>query len=379
MGRICIFVNDMGEVLPCVGTDVVVGGGWKAYSASAASQHRLRFKSAGLYFFGNFALCIYFLSCFYLPLLLSLSSSQFSFLTSHHQTTFKHQSIEWQETMAALTTKPTSIENLTIHTNAFLNTTTIYLSTLSAPIEPLEELLAVSGLTNSLLQALQFTIRRFNLFFHPTNSFLNPLTQDILSNIEQLHTIVNDARSSRVWESSGVNGGGRVSWSAVCGSEENARRLRSRFFVEKYRVRVLIDAVSWFALRNIQLRSQEQEIEYQEVGKRLGTVAERLVGVWRDYTPRLKALDASQRGSGCGGERVRMDLSEMQRQRVLQLQMMNQVSVSRQSNAPPRYEAMPSSSTQSSRHFQNQTPVHAVDEKRVLNQTNTNSCGSCSR
>jgi hypothetical protein len=343
------------------------------YSASAALQHRLRSSQLGLYFFRTLGLCIYFL-LFDLPLLLSLSSSQFLSLPSVF-----FISIEWKAKMAALTTKPTSIEDLAIYTNAFLNNTTIYLSTLSAPIEPLEELLAVSGLTNSLLQALQSTIQRFDLSFHPTSSFINPLTQDILSNLDQLRTIVQDARSSRVWESNaGVHGAGRVSWCTVCGNEENAKRLRSRFFVEKYRVRVLIDAVSWFALRNIQHRSQEQEIEYQEVGKRLGTVAERLVGVWRDYTPRLKALEASQRSTGCGGVRegVRVDLSEMQRQRVLQLQMMNQAPVLRQNNAPPRYEAMPSSSAPG-RHCQTQIPAHVVDEKRVPNQAN--SCGSCSR
>lgn len=111
--------------------------------------------------------------------------------------------------------------------------------------------------------------------------------------------------------------------------------------------------------------------EFGDICTRLGTVAERLVGVWRDYSPRLKALEGNSNGAGEGvmgvlGARGRMDKREVERQmgvqRELQLMMMRgmipcqQQQQQQQVVAPPRYESVPVQS-------------QIVDEKQTLRQT----------
>lgn len=258
-------------------------------------------------------------------------------------------------TMATLSTTSTSIDELSLLTNSTLDVTTSFASTLPCTIEPLEELLGTAGITNSLLQALQSTSQRFGIVFHASYSFLNPLVQDNVFALQQLDSIVLHARELGVWEGIDILGReagerGRETWCVVCGGEDNARKLRSRFFVEKYRVRVLIDAVTWFGLRRINQRSVEQERELQGLEARLGVVAERLCGVWRDYVPRLNVL----RQSGEEGSQV---------QREIEVQMGKR---GQSSAAPPRYEDMAASSS-----------AHTMDEKRVPKHTNR--CVSCSR
>lgn len=82
----------------------------------------------------------------------------------------------------------------------------------------------------------------------------------------------------------------RNAWAYVMGGEVKMAQFRSRLYVEKYRVRVLIDAVAWQGLKAIGPlgRTAEQERELEALRKMLPLVAERLLGVWRDYKPRIE-------------------------------------------------------------------------------------------
>jgi len=103
---------------------------------------------------------------------------------------------------------------------------------------------------------------------------------------------VNEARQLRVFEPNDV---GLVrlpknAWVLVMRGEQRAASLRSRLYVEKYRVRVLIEAVCWVGLNG---KAGWSELEVQELNVLRGMlplIAERLVGLQKDYVPRLKLL-----------------------------------------------------------------------------------------
>lgn len=83
-------------------------------------------------------------------------------------------------------------------------------------------------------------------------------------------------------------------------------------------MRVLIEAVTWYGLRSLHERNRVEENEFLKLRDRLGLVAERLVGVWRDYGPRLKALE--------NGENSFLEEEEREKQqrnieRAMQMQM----------------------------------------------------------
>jgi hypothetical protein len=63
-------------------------------------------------------------------------------------------------------TGPRGLQPNTIIATQMMSSTTIYLSTLSSPIEPLEELIATTAITSSLLSWLQCTIKRFEAGFN---------------------------------------------------------------------------------------------------------------------------------------------------------------------------------------------------------------------
>jgi hypothetical protein len=88
-------------------------------------------------------------------------------------------------------------------------------------------------------------------------------------------------------------------WCLVIKGEHRAAYLRSRLYVEKYRVRVLIDAVCWVGLHGKECLSEEEKGELKVLGDMLPLIAERWVGVLMDYVPRLKAP------MGWGGKGVR--------------------------------------------------------------------------
>ncbi|KUJ22808.1 uncharacterized protein LY89DRAFT_311033 [Mollisia scopiformis] len=279
---------------------------------------------------------------------------------------------------------------------------TSYLSTLPHPIEPLEELISVIAVTSNLLSALQTAIDRYpDLEFSPDLSFLNPLSHDIVYAISQLNGRVEDAKRSKIFQPNdvGLVRLPRNAWILINGTEAKAASLRSRLYVEKYRVRVLLDAVNWYGLRSLEIRDMDEEREFQNVRARLGLVAERLVGVWKDYTPRLKDLENAEQNPRVGNPFS--DLVEVERQRslqrALQLQMMNQQAQALQQMQPPRYEASMEQgqalraqkeveqATQQQQQQQQQmqpentTPASPTnnDEKQALKRTNSGiSCSS---
>ncbi|XMA14283.1 hypothetical protein WAI453_007074 [Rhynchosporium graminicola] len=172
---------------------------------------------------------------------------------------------------------------------------TKYLSTLPHPIEIVEELVAVSAVTSSLLLSLHTSLSRFpHLNLSSAKSFINPLCHDILFAFRLLSDRVQEAKRMRVFEPNdvGLVRLPRAAWVLVLGSEAKVAALRSRLFVEKYRVRVLIEAVVWEGLRQLgkEGRSRNEEDEWRSLKRMVPLVAERLVGVQRDYKPRLMRL-----------------------------------------------------------------------------------------
>jgi hypothetical protein len=170
---------------------------------------------------------------------------------------------------------------------------TKYLSTLPHPIEIIEELVAVCSVTSSLLHSLDSTLNRFYpaTQLPPKASFIKPLCHDILLAFSQFAQKVCEAQRLRVFEPNdvGLVRVPRNAWAFVMGNEAKMGQFRSRLYVEKYRVRVLIDAVAWQGLRELGPlgRSSEQERELEMLRKMLPLVAERLMGVWKDFKPRI--------------------------------------------------------------------------------------------
>lgn len=178
--------------------------------------------------------------------------------------------------------------------------TTKYMSTLPQQIEVVEELVSVAAVTASLLISLDAAICRFpSLCLSSTNSFIAPLCTDISRAFSELEMKVEDAKTMKVFEKNevGLVRTPRFAWFAICGGEREAGRLRSRLYVEKYRVRVLVDAVTWEGfrqLRQVAALPPKMESEYEVLRNMLPLLAERLVGVQKDYTPRLKGETAPE-------------------------------------------------------------------------------------
>lgn len=169
---------------------------------------------------------------------------------------------------------------------------TKYLSTLPHPIEIVEELVAVCAVTSTLLTSLHSTIQRFpHLALSRTHSFVAPLCYDALFAFKLLGSKVEEARRMRIFEPNdiGLVRLPRVAWALVMGTEAKVAALRSRLYVEKYRVRVLIEAVSWAGLESLGMRTGKQDDELKQLQKMLPLIAERLIGVQKDYVPRLRA------------------------------------------------------------------------------------------
>ncbi|KAK0126638.1 hypothetical protein ONS95_008223 [Cadophora gregata] len=170
---------------------------------------------------------------------------------------------------------------------------TKYLSTLPHPIEIVEELVAVCAVTSSLLTSLNSTLLRFpHLNLSLAKSFIAPLCHDILFAFKLLGDRVQEAKRMRVFEPNdvGLVRLPRCAWTLVLGTEAKVAALRSRLYVEKYRVRVLIEAVAYEGLRGLEGKSRREEDELRSLRRMLPLVAERLVGVQRDYKPRLMRL-----------------------------------------------------------------------------------------
>ena len=182
---------------------------------------------------------------------------------------------------------------------ALVTNTTKYLSTLPHPIETLEELISVVAVTANLLTSLSASLKRFPSLassLDPKLSFIGPLCEDVRRAFKELEERVLEAKALRIFEPNdvGLVRLPRNAWVLVMRGEQKAASLRSRLYVEKYRVRVLIEAVTWVGLRGklggVGGLSEGELRELQGLRGMLPLVAERLVGVQRDYVPRLKAL-----------------------------------------------------------------------------------------
>ena len=209
-------------------------------------------------------------------------------------------------THEAATIDSTGLLALARNGQQIVDRTTKYLSTLPHPIEVIEELVAVISVCSSLIISLHESIVRFNPpsnrnpFVDSANlstrklclrtSFLYCLCTDVLAAWTEFQIKFGDAKRLKLFEPNdvGLVRVPRNSWTFVCGGERNVMKMRSRLYVEKYRVRVLIEGICWHGLRNLECRSPAEEKEYEELCKLLPLVAERLMGVWRDYKPRLQ-------------------------------------------------------------------------------------------
>jgi len=171
-----------------------------------------------------------------------------------------------------------------------VTTTTQYLSTLPQQIDAVEDLISITAVTSSLLVSLSSSLTRFpSLIPSHTKSLIVPLCVDISRALSELDFKIQDAKTMKVFEKNecGLVRAPRFAWCDVCGGPREAGRLRGRLGVQKYRVRVLVDAVCWEGLRRME-RSVEEEREWGALRGMVPLLAERLVGVWKDYMPRLK-------------------------------------------------------------------------------------------
>jgi hypothetical protein len=178
---------------------------------------------------------------------------------------------------------------------ALVTNTTKYLSTLPHPIETLEELVSVVAVTSNLLTSLNSTLNRFPSLaasLSPKYSFIGPLCEDVKKAFRELEERVLEAKGLRIFEPNdvGLVRLPRNAWVLVMRGEQRAASLRSRLYVEKYRVRVLIEAVCWVGLNGKTGLSEHEVKELRSLRNMLPLIAERLVGVQKDYVPRLKML-----------------------------------------------------------------------------------------
>ncbi len=209
----------------------------------------------------------------------------------------------------------TTLLDVSTHGTRMIQRITAHLSTLPHPIEPIEELVSVCSVTCSLLVSLDAAIPSDTTASTRSNPqpFVKPLTRDILYAFTLLESLVMQALQRKVFlpNETGLVRLPRVAWGLVCGGKE--QELRSRCYVEKYRVRVLIDAAVWhFSTALVKQQTsnpevQERKKELERVMGRLGLVSERLEGVWRDYMPKMcgevgKSRSGLQHGQPCSAQ-----------------------------------------------------------------------------
>jgi hypothetical protein len=127
---------------------------------------------------------------------------------------------------------------------------THYLSTIPTPVDILEDLASIVGVTAALLGSLDHAILKYPLPAADKLPFVPLLCFDVELAFEQLQTHFNTARKEKVFEPNekGLVRTPRFAWFEIMGGEGKAAGLRSRLCVEKYRVRVLIDAVRYKGL-----------------------------------------------------------------------------------------------------------------------------------
>ncbi len=213
--------------------------------------------------------------------------------------------------------KETTLLDVSTHGTRMIQRITAFLSTLPHPIEPIEELVSVCSVTCSLLVSLDAAIPTPGTAKTTTTPplqakpqpFVRPLTRDILYAFTLLESLVVQAMQRKVFlpNETGLVRLPRVAWGLVCGGRE--QELRSRCYVEKFRVRVLIDAAVWYfgsmpGPVPAQARASEEGERAREVERvrgRLGLVSERLEGVWRDYGPRVCGEVGRSRPDGRDG------------------------------------------------------------------------------
>ena len=124
---------------------------------------------------------------------------------------------------------------------ALVANTTKYLSTLPHPIECLEELVSVVAVTSNLLTSLNASLLRFPALaasLSPKHSFIGPLCDDVKRAFRELEEKVLEAKGLRLFEPNdvGLVRLPRNAWVLVMRGEHRAASLRSRLYVEKYRV-----------------------------------------------------------------------------------------------------------------------------------------------
>lgn len=199
-----------------------------------------------------------------------------------------------QENMARLAKKGTTLVDDTIK----------YLSTLPHQIEMLEELIAVTSVTCTLVEVT--TLSRFVTFRSDiSKTFLMPLCNDIGEALRMLEEKIQQCRRLKVSEPNevGLVRLPQCAWNLVMGGESRAQALRSRLYVEKYRVRVLVEAVAWHGLKHTahsqELKQPEVE-EFRSLNVFLPLIAERCIGVHRDYSPRLKRYGGGEEMKSIG-------------------------------------------------------------------------------
>ena len=162
---------------------------------------------------------------------------------------------------------------------------TEYLSNLPHPIEIVEELVAVCAVISSLLNTLSSALHFFQpLTLSPKHSFISLLCHDVCFAFKQLEEKVDEARRMKVFEPNdvGLVRLPRVAWVLVMGTEGKMKELRGRLYMEKYRVRALIDAVCWEALKKLKRESglnEKQEGDLRALGRTLPLLIERLIGI----------------------------------------------------------------------------------------------------
>jgi hypothetical protein len=84
----------------------------------------------------------------------------------------------------------------------------------------------------------------------PKYSFIGPLCEDVKKAFKELEDRVVEAKDLKIFEPNdvGLVRLPRNAWVLVMRGEQKAASLRSRLYVKKYRVRVLIEAVCWVGL-----------------------------------------------------------------------------------------------------------------------------------
>jgi hypothetical protein len=130
----------------------------------------------------------------------------------------------------------------------FVTNTTKYISTLSYPIERLEELIAVAAVTSNLLNNLNYSLLNCpnsSTLFRQEDLVIGWLCEDAIQCFQELEDRVREARRVRAFEPNDVGLVRRPAsaWAHVMGGEEKAVNLRNRLYGQKYRVRIGLDLI----------------------------------------------------------------------------------------------------------------------------------------